>query len=100
MPTPKMPKTNTVAPQILILHEKHGDRYIWIRGNDKKDLDRIARKILKERTDEQWPWYFDPDLSEARQILKSNISGQAWAFLKSREGDEYEGFDISQLELM
>lgn len=43
-------------PCLMVLHEKHGDRYIHLKG--EVDLYKAALAVLKERYRQDW--YFNP----------------------------------------
>jgi hypothetical protein len=86
--------------RILILHEKHGDRYI--AASDDHQLGLAATNVLQSRVD-LGCYYFDEDLLRARSILamEEDMRGKrAWRFLASRNGYEYEGAELEHLEVL
>ena len=86
------------SPGILTFNEKHGRRYFVC--STPEDFCKAAMKILKERADEKFCWYYDdpsePDtgLTRAREIIENNDLEAAFEFLDLRSDWEYEGMDI------
>lgn len=83
---------------ILIFKEKHGNRYFVCSTHE--DYCKVAMKVLKERTNEKFCWYYDDphepetSLTKAKEIIANNDTEAAFEFLDDRADWEYEGFDI------
>jgi hypothetical protein len=79
---------------LLILKEKHGDRYFSF--SDEKEFGLLALYIVRERNEEGW---YD-GLNEKGVQLKGNaLQGDATAaiaILSSRTGCEYEDYEIGE----
>jgi len=90
------------VPGILVFREKHGTRYFMC--NSREDFYRAAMKILKERADKKYSWYYeDPtepetDLNRAKEIIANNDLEAAYEFMELRSDWEYEGMDIEYPE--
>lgn len=72
-------------PKVLVLSEKHCDRYYHV--TTEPELRKIAQAVLHDRIIEGW--YFEGDLDEAKKALGGNDTA-AWRFLLSRTRDNYE----------
>lgn len=86
-------------PKVLVLNEKHGDRYFHIES--KKHLLDTALKILVERDNEGY-WY-DKDEEHFKMIkkaLETKDGELAWRVLqiRTREGYEYENAWLNDYE--
>ena len=56
--------------QIVIFHEKHGDRYFV--SNSQKDLEAVALKVVLERDGEGYWYYFDSEKSTEPKVSKAD----------------------------
>ena len=87
---------------ILIFREKHGNRYFVC--NTPEDFCKAAMKILKERADPKFCWYYedasepDTDLNRAKEIIENNDLEAAYEFMDLRSDWEYEGMEIEYPE--
>lgn len=79
--------------KILVLKEKHGDRYIgpYEKVAEREDL---ANKIVRERLKEGYWYTQEAEESGAIQAVDSN---RCWEFLVQRSRYEYE--DIAEYYL-
>jgi len=81
---------NVLFPQVLVLKEKHDDRYYHITSEAM--LHETARAIVKNRILEGW--YFDDAYESGKTdaVKASAIPSGAWKFLltRSRKAYEYE----------
>lgn len=95
----KLPVAPSAKSRILVLREKHGDRYF--AASDDHQLGRASVEILRSRVD-RGCFYFDEDLLHARSILDTeDMRGKrAWRFLNSRSRHEYEGVELEHLEVL
>ena len=59
-------------PQVLILNEKHGDRYFLVKT--EKDLHDIALKVVTQRFKDGYWYYYDDELPELPEISKEQIA--------------------------
>lgn len=82
--------------QILVLHEKHGDRYIAL--TEKTTKEDAALKILDQRLRDQWYYEDDNDLIEIKNIVTKRDGPHAYRLLCSRNDYEYEGFEVVETE--
>lgn len=80
--------------QILILHEKHGDRYLDVSTDER--LISSVWSVLKARLEEGW--YHDPKWLE---IVRKYVDhpelitpAKALGLMNRRKDHEYEGFDL------
>jgi hypothetical protein len=89
-----------MADEIIILSEKHGDRYLKVEPNKEA----VALEILRERVaDGYWyeNWGDDPQNqweTDAQNIIDIDDGVAAWEFLQERSDHEYEGIYIQRLE--
>ena len=91
--------------KLLVLHEKHGDRYFLFGSTEEGEageLQAIALKVFNEREEEGW--YERENLSKLRlRYYDMALTGDAKAALtflslRSDEQAEYEEFDIEEPE--
>jgi uncharacterized protein (UPF0305 family) len=75
--------------KILVHHSKYGDRYINAE-DEAKALRYHLRDMIKE-------FYSKEDKEKAEEALKSGDK-EIRRFLKSRQYDEYEAWDIQDVE--
>jgi hypothetical protein len=78
---------------LIILHEKQGDRYIALDEN-RTSLEDAAQSIVRERAENNL--YGDAS-GEALAAVRNN---KAFSYLLGRRSYEYEGFTYMDIELM
>lgn len=82
--------------KLLILKEKHGERYFSY--TTQEELHLLARFIVSERIEENW--YEDESnkrvLADLDRVVKSGDGKAAWNVLQARSQWEYEGFEIEE----
>lgn len=91
--------------QVLVLHEKHGDRYIYLPSPN--DIPRILFKVFQERDSEEdgYGSCYDEEEMEPKELKfyqeakKGNIKA-AQTFMNLRSDHEYEGFEVDYLEVL
>lgn len=83
---------------ILILKEKHGERYFTYNTAEERHL--IARFIVSERMEEGY--YEDEQnksvLANLKKVLLDGDGKAAFQVLDARSRGEYEGFEIVTAE--
>ena len=81
---------------ILVLHEKHGDRYI-AAGDTDESIGKVATAVVLERLHAEY-WYTEPhEIQSALHYLDRN---KAMSWLRSRSTYEYEGVSVQTLEIL
>jgi hypothetical protein len=89
--------------KILVLHEKHGDRYFLFgktQETEAAELQAIALKVFTEREEEGWYEVEDIPKLEKRyyEAAKKGDAKAALTLMQMRSDWEYEGFDIESPE--
>jgi hypothetical protein len=80
---------------ILILHEKHSERYIDAGTNDDS-IAAAAAAVVRERIQDGY-WYDDEAVKSANYYLSRN---KALSWLRTRSRHEYEGVTLQVLETL
>lgn len=81
---------------ILVLHEKHGDRYI-AAGDTEDSIGQAAAAVVRERLRDEF-WYLEEhEVQSANHYLERN---KAMNWLRSRSTYEYEGVSVQTLEIL
>jgi hypothetical protein len=80
---------------ILVLHEKHGDRYINA-GDSEESIGQAANAVVKERIKAGY-WYNEDEARSAEWHLLKN-KGMSW--LRTRSTREYEGTSVKKTEVL
>jgi hypothetical protein len=88
------------TPHVMIFKEKYDDRLFLI--NNSVDMIKALRIISEERLNAGY-WYDNTETLE--NIFKLNINSNAYntglyEFMNSRRDCQYEGWQLSQLELI
>lgn len=79
--------------RILVLKEKHGDRYFQA-GSTPEELEAVAAMIVRERLADGY-WYLDQDVGKAQAALER---GKSMDWLRARSRHEYEGIGLVNTE--
>ena len=76
--------------QILIFHEKHGDRYF--DASTKEAIDAACRKILKERLTNGYGWYdvYEPSYEAEHTQEQIDKLPEAFKYIAQRMKDSNE----------
>ena len=86
--------------RILILKEKHCDRYIL--ADTDEQLHKAALALMRERL--EGGWYSDDVADRAEHILtiEDEVARRkkAWRFIQDQSGYEYEGIDLEELQIL
>jgi hypothetical protein len=86
--------------KIMQLNEKHGNRFV-----KADDINEAALRVITDRLNEGY-WYDNWDDGDpnhqwedrAEEIVCANDAKAAYKFLSERRSQEYEGFEINEVE--
>lgn len=94
--------------RILIVHEKHGNRYFNATSN--YELAKVSIKLLKQRFEYKYYHKDDEDYNTIKNIVETNDltcfkatkyreeEPKAFYYLSARAGYEYENIELVEVE--